>query len=163
MRSASEIFRQLICLGITNESLPEDEEAVTLWECLEVYRLLVLAEEYGRRRAASEAAAEPAAGGTDPETVPDGPEADLSAAAREILEGGEGKQASKKELKQTTMERLQAWKVAHGIDAWPMLIEMEPKLTPTVLRQMASGVKQPIEQWRRAACALDKVGAPPPA
>ena len=46
MRNASEIVRQLICLAyeVYDIKLPDDEENVSLWECMELYRLLLAGE-----------------------------------------------------------------------------------------------------------------------
>lgn len=62
--------------------------------------------------------------------------------------------------KRAIMERLQAYRTAHGLGCWTEVAKASGgKLDDEILRSMSTGTAVlPVSEWRLAAKALDKLG-----
>ncbi len=153
MRDASEVVRQLICLAITGEELPEDEEAVTLWECMELYRILVEGETRARMGGGERAAEGVGPYGADIKTDAGGDDP-----AKGVAVPAKTANANKAAtaLKRETYRRLLEYREENGLGCFRALAEASGgELDEDTIRRMADGERFGIGEWRALCAALE--------
>ena len=158
MRKASEILRQLMCASIANEYIPEEADAVTLWECLELYTALVRAETLAEVTAS--AAPPPPESSPAPEEPEAAAKPEADAGAAQDTEAAPPKNVAGAVFKKETAERLRSWRTANGPGCFTPLAECCGKgFDADKLRQMAAGYKFPLSDWRAVAAGMDRLEA----